>query len=1531
MTLRQLLPAGRLAVAVSAAVLGIAAAVLWAGVPFALATGAHSGGDGSLALARSELKPLRATLTVLVKQVDAGAQSVGHQRAGASAAELLRTLGRLGRSELRVAARFPRVYGVPYLKTFTELACIGDQVARSEAVVGEREQRGSASSAMSGSGYELEFVLARVREAAGCASSLERQLLGVSGVPRHVKRQLRAVNASVAGLVRRLSGHALGRLPADALQRLGSLERSETRLVLGFPATFGFAYAGAFAPLQCIDSERESAQDILGQFEQRSAGSGRGGRVAPPFAGVAPDLRTASGCAASLERALELKAARTTAPSGQRLATSATSNSMSANPTTAGTGGTVTASWTTVNPTSTDWIGVYATGAANTAYQNWLYDDSCLQTSNGSASSGGSCPIQLPSTPGTYELRLLADNGYTLLATSQTITVNAAALTANPTAVSTGGSVTASWSNVGTPSSTDWIGVYATGAANTAYQGWLYDDSCNQTGNGTTTGGGSCPIRLPTTPGTYELRLFSNNGYTLLATSQTITVNAPTLTASATAVGTGGSVTASWSNVGNPTSTDWIGVYATGAANTAYQGWLYDDSCNQTSNGTTPGGGSCPIRLPTTPGTYELRLFANNGYTLLATSQTITVNAPTLTASATTAGAGATLNAAWNYVGNPTNTDWIGVYATGAANTAYQNWIYDDTCNTTAGATTNTQTSGTCPIQLPTTPGTYELRLFANNGYTVLATSQQITATGGTPVYLDTHYSFHERAADLVSRMTLAEKVAQLRTNSAPAIPRLGVQQYTYWSEGQHGINALGANTNNGGVTGGPRATSFPTNFASTMSWDPQLVYNETTAISDEARGFLDKSLWNTGQNNIGPSRSDYGSLTYFAPTVNMDRDPRWGRTDEAFGEDPYLVSQMAGAFVDGYQGESLSGQPLSPYLKVAATAKHYALNDVENNRQAISSDTNDTDLHDYYTAQFKSLIENSHVAGLMTSLNAINGTPAMVDTYTDNQVAQRTYGFNGYGTSDCALSNVYRTSPNGHDWAPTGWTTDGQDQAASWTNSSTGVQVSGAAGAQAYALRAGTDLNCPGTQATLANVQQAISAGVLSEGVIDDALVKLFTMRMETGEFDPPSNVSYTSITKSVIQSPAHQALARQVADNSLVLLKNGNVSGTSSPLLPVSAARLNKVVILGDLANKVTLGGYSGAPSLQVSAVQGITNGVKAANPNASVVFDAAGTSTTSTTAASLSSQTQQAIQSADLVIVFVGTDGSVASEGHDRSTIAMPGNYDSLISQVAALGNPRMALVIQSDGPVSITNDQPDFPAILFSGYNGESQGDALADVLFGSQNPSGHLNFTWYSDDSQLPPISNYGLTAAATGGLGRTYMYFTGTPTYPFGYGLSYTTFKFSNLQVGQQSVTADGTVQVSFNVTNTGNTPGAAVPQLYVATPTSLGSNFPKKRLEGFQKTSVLNPGQTQTVTFERADLASGVLGPAGSEMGGSGRHLSVRARTRCHRHRCGRLPSGHRQGIDHAPRPVRDGAAAAGRLRAWRHARFHDEEPVDR
>ncbi|SEN80319.1 glycoside hydrolase family 3 C-terminal domain-containing protein [Actinacidiphila rubida] len=734
-------------------------------------------------------------------------------------------------------------------------------------------------------------------------------------------------------------------------------------------------------------------------------------------------------------------------------------------------------------------------------------------------------------------------------------------------------------------------------------------------------------------------------------------------------------------------------------------------------------------------------------------------------------------------------------------------------------------------------------------------TSASAGAASPVPVYLDTHHSFAERAADLVSRMTPDEKTAQLQTNDAPAVPRLGVQRYTYWSEGQHGINRLGADTAAGGqgeldVT----ATSFPVNFASTMSWDPELTYQETTAISDEARGFLDKSLWGTGQNNIGPSASDYGDLTFWAPTVNMDRDPRWGRTNESFGEDTYLASTMAEAFVNGYQGQTLTGRPMTPYLKVAATAKHYALNNDENSRHTQSANTTDANIRDYYTKQFANLVEKAHVSGVMTSYNAVNGTPAPADTYTVNELLQATYGFGGYTTSDCgAIGDVY--SSGGHDWAPPGWTTNGT----TWTNTATGRQVPAAAGGQAFALRAGTQLNCAGGELTPQNIDAAVSLGLLTPGVIDGVLTKLFTVRMQTGEFDPAGKVAYTKITKAQIESPEHQALAEKVAAQDLVLLQNDKVAGTSSPLLPANPAKLNSVVIVGDLANTTTLGGYSGKPTLKVDAVQGITAAVRAANPSATVTFDACGTSTTATTPASCAAATQAAARTADLVIVFVGSDMGVADEGTDRSSLSLPGNEDSLISQVAALGNPRTALVMQADGPYDVRAAQKDFPAIVFSGYNGESQGSALAQVLFGRQNPSGHLDFTWFTDGSQLPGMDDYGLTPSQTGGIGRTYQYFTGTPTYPFGYGLSYSRFTYSHVRIGPGSVSADGTVGVQFDVTNSGTVAGSTVAQLYVAPQFAApGAELPKEQLAGFRKTSVLAPGHTEHVTLSvrAADLS---------------------------------------------------------------------------
>ncbi|MFD6534665.1 ricin-type beta-trefoil lectin domain protein [Streptomyces sp. NPDC060184] len=739
--------------------------------------------------------------------------------------------------------------------------------------------------------------------------------------------------------------------------------------------------------------------------------------------------------------------------------------------------------------------------------------------------------------------------------------------------------------------------------------------------------------------------------------------------------------------------------------------------------------------------------------------------------------------------------------------------------------------------------------------------AQGEVAAAATPVYQDTSYSFEERAADLVARMTLEQKVRQLITNDAPAIPGLGVQGYTYWSEALHGIQSLGNSKNAGSDTSWPvKATGFPTSLATSMAWDPALQYEEGSAVSDEARGFLDPSLFGVGRNNLGSSADNYGSLTYFAPTVNNDRDPLWGRHDESYGEDPYLQAQLGVQFVNGFQGQNTDGSSVNGYLKAAATAKHYALNNVEDSRTAISSDVNDSQLRDYYTKQFAALIGQAHVAGLMTSYNAINGTPAVANTYTNNRLAKRTYGFAGLTTSDCGgVGTTYKLPNDGHDWAPAPWSTNGSKTDPQWIDDGTGDTVDARAAGQAFALRSGNDLNCSGDEMTTANVMEAVRAGLLSEDVLDTALVRVFTVRMRTGEFDPAGSVPYTSIDKSVIQSAAHVDLATRAADASMVLLKNSALAATGKPLLPLKASAVNKVVVLGGLADTVSLGSYGNAPDKQISMRQGITDALRAANPSATVTYDAAGTSTTSTAAVTLTSATQAAIKAADAVVVVAGTDQNTASEGKDRSGLALPGNYGSLIDQVAAVGNPNVVLDLQTVGAVDISARQSKAASIVYSAYNGQSQGTALADVLFGKQNPQGHLTFTWYKDDSQLAGKNSYGLTPAETDGKGQTYQYFTGTPSYPFGYGLSYTTFSYSAAQTDKSGVTADGTVNVSFDVTNTGNVPGATVAQLYAANSFSVsGTTLPKQRLVGFKNTGVLAPGEKLHITLpvKAADLS---------------------------------------------------------------------------
>jgi hypothetical protein len=315
--------------------------------------------------------------------------------------------------------------------------------------------------------------------------------------------------------------------------------------------------------------------------------------------------------------------------------------------------------------------------------------------------------------------------------TSFNLVVTAApTLAVSPTSVAPGGSVTATWSGIPSPTTTDWIGLYLPGAPDTSYLAWIYV-SCSQT-PGAAAAAGSCPFTIPgsLTPGTYELRLFSNNAYTRLATSNTFTVTGgggTTLSVSPSTVPAGGSVTVTWSGITSPTTTDWIGLYTPGSANTAYLAWIYV-SCSQAPS-SPRASGSCAFTIPSsvTPGTYQLRLLANNGYTVLATSNsfTVTTAGPGLSASPPTVAHGGSVTATWSGIPSPTTTDWIGLYAAGAANTAYITWIYVS-CSQTPGAA---MAAGSCPFTIPSTvtPGMYELRLLSNNGYTRLATSNPLT------------------------------------------------------------------------------------------------------------------------------------------------------------------------------------------------------------------------------------------------------------------------------------------------------------------------------------------------------------------------------------------------------------------------------------------------------------------------------------------------------------------------------------------------------------------------------------------------------------------------------------------------------------------------------------------------------------------------------------------------------------------------------------------------------------------------------------
>jgi beta-glucosidase len=730
------------------------------------------------------------------------------------------------------------------------------------------------------------------------------------------------------------------------------------------------------------------------------------------------------------------------------------------------------------------------------------------------------------------------------------------------------------------------------------------------------------------------------------------------------------------------------------------------------------------------------------------------------------------------------------------------------------------------------------------------ATTQTRAGSGTTPVYLNPAYSPAERAADLVSRMTTAEKAEEMDSSQAPAIPSLGIAAWGWWNESNHGVNASTI-TPTGNATTLFNTTSYPTDLSMGSTWNPSLVYQEARQIGAEAR-------------EVSPGNTE--NLDFYAPTVNLSRDPRWGRNDESWGEDPTLVADLASQYVDGLQGENQAGQlPRSAdgYYQAIATLKHYAANNDEDNRRTGSADMDQATLVQYYTRQFAGIIAQSHPGSIMSAYNEVNGTPSPASVQLTDELARETLGFTGYFTSDCDA--VYEMQA-GHHWVPPNSTVPVNQ----YTRS-------------AYANSAGEDLDCNAgyhdgydygntIPAALAQNIQTLT-DTYNIGDVDTSLVRLFTARIKTGEFDAESAVPWVSQARAELggttwtNSPANEAVtetpqrlqqAQESADQALVLLKDSRPAGSSSPLLPlkIPSSGPYKLAVIGYFAHPqfLYLGGYASVQAGQgaannVDSYEGIKAAVQAINPDAQVDFYPGVTG--GRTAASLTMVDPASIAAAksyNAVVAVAGTDASAGTEGVDRTSLALPGAQASMISQLEA-ANPNTIVYMETMGDVDTSPFLSTTSALLWSSYNGQRQGAALANVLLGRVDPSGHLPFTWYANQDQLPPTTDYTLQPTATTD-GRTYMYFTGDVTWPFGYGLSYADFRYSHLTTSGAHVDANGSVTVSADITNTSRVAGATVAQLYAATPGAPAAlQLPDKRLEAFRKLS-LRPGQTKRVTF---------------------------------------------------------------------------------
>ena len=660
-----------------------------------------------------------------------------------------------------------------------------------------------------------------------------------------------------------------------------------------------------------------------------------------------------------------------------------------------------------------------------------------------------------------------------------------------------------------------------------------------------------------------------------------------------------------------------------------------------------------------------------------------------------------------------------------------------------------------------------------------------IITSSEKPIYLDSSISVTERAHDLVGRLTLEEKVG-LMSHESKAVARLNIPQYNYWNEALHGIARSG------------RATVFPQAIGMAATWDKSLIREVASAIGDEGRAKYHAALRRNGYT------AQYRGLTMWSPNVNIFRDPRWGRGQETWGEDPFLTGEMAAEFVHGLQGDD------PKYLKTAACAKHYAVHSgPEKDRHTFNAIVTKRELFDTYLPAFKKLVTEANVEAVMGAYNRTLGEVCCASKLLLEDILRGRWGFQGHVVSDClALSDFHLTHKVTKD----------------------------AAESIALALKNGCDLGCDHISDA---IPEAIARGLITEADVDRALERSLATRFKLGMFDPPEEVPYAAISTDVVGCEAHRQLAYKTAAESVVLLKNKN------KILPIDPSS-KKIFVTGPTATslEVLLGNYYGFNNQMLTLLEGITGRVP----------EGMGMEYTAGAMLKHPREIQETwapgmAQSADLTIICAGNSSFLEGEegesllspqNGDRSSISLPASQVDYIKELAIQGV-KIVLVLTGGSPIALGEIEDLVDAVVFIWYPGMEGGRAVADVLFGDISPSGKLPLTFPKSLDQLPAFDDYSMN-------GRTYRYITKEPLYPFGFGLSYSRFEYTDLQIDTQSIKAGEDLPVKVTIRNQGDQNAAEVVQFYLSD-LKASTIVPLHHLVGFERV-MLEAGESRTISF---------------------------------------------------------------------------------